>query len=225
MTALYTIKRDGQGSGGFLCPPGHPNHEYVLKGYYGGRVKRDADLYASIELALDPAEDIPESVREHARRIMSEANLVCSVAWVKSVYGYFRNSYSLDGADRNVSHAVIFRPGCRHVERHRPCKAGPDDGVHTGANVPGWHKWDPAIIPPAEHHLGYLCVKSYFPEHTPILDLIESGSPRGYGSYPCLKCDQRVQYEARYDAHVVYPRGVECPKGGRHEIAAEGPAK
>src|SRR6185437_11957576 len=168
----YRISRDG-GSGSFMCPPGHPNHFYSIKEGTGPN-----GFHAAFDYAFTPEgrAELPESLVKRAEVIMAEADLTCSEAWVRSVYGYFRNSYSPDGTDRNVSNAFIFRPGCRYTHRYRPCKAGPADPVHTGANVPGWHKWDPATIPPAEHHLGYLCVKSYLPEHTPILDLIESGS-------------------------------------------------
>lgn len=82
-----------------------------------------------------------------------------------------------------------------------------------------------------EHHLAALTVREYFPDHQPRLDLIADPG-NGYGSYPCVKCGQRVQYEARHDAHTtvtVTPddRGVnqwdyrtECPRGGQHEITA-----
>lgn len=71
-------------------------------------------------------------------------------------------------------------------------------------------------IPPPERHLAVLCVRAHFPEHEPRLDLIADPG-RGYGSWACTKCDQPVQYEARWDKLVVYPTGLECPKGGDHE--------
>jgi hypothetical protein len=69
---------------------------------------------------------------------------------------------------------------------------------------------------PDEWHAGYVWVRKYFPEHVLRADLIRDPG-KGYGSWPCVKCDQRVQYEARYDAHVVYPNGATCTDGGRHE--------
>lgn len=82
---------------------------------------------------------------------------------------------------------------------------------------------------PAERHLGFLCVREYFPDHEPRLDLIADPG-KGYGSYPCLKCDERVQYEARFDALVKvttrlsgsgitqWSYAVECFDGSAHVI-------
>jgi len=82
---------------------------------------------------------------------------------------------------------------------------------------------------PPERHLGYLTVKEYFPTHEPRTDLIADPG-KGYGAYPCVKCGQTVQYEARYDAHVtvstrvaagcgtVWEYGKDCPQGGAHSV-------
>lgn len=83
---------------------------------------------------------------------------------------------------------------------------------------------------PPEHHLAVLTIREYFPDHQPRLDLIANPG-NGYGAWPCTKCGQRVQYEARYDAHAAvntrqdgtgmthWSYGVDCPNGGQHEIA------
>ena len=76
---------------------------------------------------------------------------------------------------------------------------------------------------PPEHHLGYLCVREYFPDHQPRLNLIADPG-HGYGAGTCSKCGQRVQYEARHDALCVVTSGArwrydpDCPRGGQHEI-------
>lgn len=70
-------------------------------------------------------------------------------------------------------------------------------------------------VPPPEHHLGYLMVKSYFPDAEPNLALIERSD--GYGSRPCLKCGTTLQYEARVDAYAEPISGKrDCPEGGVH---------
>jgi len=232
---LYVIKRDGQGSGGFLCPPGHPNHFYAVEGYWGGRVKpvTGPDLIAGLDyLITNEDSDVPADVQARAQRIMDSAELTCSEAWVRNVYGYFRNSYSPDGEDRNVSHAVSTgKLHCRcgeefwngkglaaHLSRHQTAFTA--FGVSVPV-APGHGQVYPPL-PPAEHHLGYLCVREYFPEHTPRLDLIADPG-QGYGSYPCLKCGKRVQYEARVDGFAEVIPGarwryvIECPAGGQHE--------
>ncbi len=223
MSTLYTISRDGQGMGGFMSPPGHPDLFYVVKGYYGGRRKAEADLYAGLSYLLDPEnDDVPDSVRARAQAIMDGAQLVCSERWVRSVYGYFRSSYApLDGS-RNVSDAVSA------TKVH--CVCGFESWTMKGLEYhlrqmgDAHHQVFPPL--PPERHLGYLKVHDYFPEHTPRLDLIEDPG-HGYGSYPCAKCEQLVQYEARYDALCVVSPGTtwrynpNCPKGGQHLLAGE----
>src|SRR6266567_5292873 len=184
---VYRIRRDGQGMGGFLCPPGHPNLEYVLEGFYGRSQESKPsiaarmrgcgpDLIGSIESALDD-KYIPSGIRDQARRIIDGAKTTCSPDWVAMVYGYFRNSYSPDGTEQNVS--VAIHPGAAET------------------------------VPPATHHLGYLTVRSHFPDHEPDLDLI-AGKGTLYGTKACVYCDSPVQYEARWDRWVIYPHGREC---------------
>jgi len=107
---LYIIKYDNHGSGGFLCPPGHPAHAYSVEGYWGGVVKpvSGPDLIAGLDYLLSSEDrDVPAHLKARARQIMDSAVLVPSEAWIQNVYGYFKNSYSPDGADRNVSHAIM----------------------------------------------------------------------------------------------------------------------
>lgn len=79
-----------------------------------------------------------------------------------------------------------------------------------------------------KRHLAVLCIREYFPDHEPRLDLI--GDPgQGYGAHPCTKCGTRVQYEARLDkmaevstrmvgAMTHWTRNPLCPEGGDHEV-------
>lgn len=62
---------------------------------------------------------------------------------------------------------------------------------------------------PDDWHAGAVAVRRYFPEHVTRADLIRDPG-RGYGSYPCVHCGERVQYEARVDALVIYPGTVAC---------------
>jgi hypothetical protein len=246
ITEIHRIVRDGQGQGGFLAPPGHPDHFYVVRSYYARpgatRIsissRREADGYSSLSSVLENEYgQYPESAVRSAQRIMDAAELTCSEAWVRSVYGYFRNSYSPDGEDRNVSRAIsasgyhcacgeqsyskgivqlhvnwalthMLRLRSRYTRKVSDFPAGPH------------HLVTPEF--PPEHHLGYLCVKSYFPDHAARLDLIADPG-QGYGSYPCVKCGTAVQYEAREDAYAEVLPGMrwrvstECPAGGTHE--------
>lgn len=82
---------------------------------------------------------------------------------------------------------------------------------------------------PDEWHAAAVYVRKWFPDHEPRTDLIDNPG-KGYGSYPCVKCGQRVQYEARFDALAIVstsmrPGGgtdwsyvTDCPEGGAHEV-------
>lgn len=233
---LYVIRRDGHGSGGFLCPPGHPAHFYCVEGYWGGRRKPSGpDLMAGLDyLIRDEYGDIPDSVKARAQKIMDSAKLTCSEAYVRNVYGYFRNSYSPDGTDKNVSHAISagkIRCACgqeswrraglaAHLEKHASAFTAFGVAVRS---TPG-HGELPPLQLPATHHLGYLCVQEYFPDHEPRLDLIADPG-NGYGAHDCAKCGTRVQYEARHDAWCEVKTSPwrwlpDCPAGGKHEVPA-----
>lgn len=76
-------------------------------------------------------------------------------------------------------------------------------------------------------HLAVLCIRKYFPDHEPRLDLIDH-APAKARAGKCTRCGERVQYEAKFDkfakvttrmdgtgmTHWTY--GTDCPKGGDH---------
>lgn len=74
---------------------------------------------------------------------------------------------------------------------------------------------------PAERHLGFLLIKTWFPNAVPRADLIESGGQ--YGTEKCVHCGERIQYEAKYDGWTVFGQsGLGCPTApedtnGNHE--------
>ena len=90
---------------------------------------------------------------------------------------------------------------------------------------------NPVPIEPIDpnRHLAVLCVREYFPDHEPRLDLIVNPG-KGYGSCPCTKCGETVQYEAKFDkltkvtTRIIPGEGTkwtyqtECPEGGDHTI-------
>jgi hypothetical protein len=215
---IALIKSDS-GSGGFLCPPGHPAHEYAVKGW-GSKASatrgNSPSLIAGIDyLFQNEYGDVSPELQAQARKIMDEAELACSESWVRSVYGYFRGSYSPDGTDRNVSNAVHPATACECGYQRWSAKALE---IHLSESY-GHRAME---LPPADHHLGYLTVRKYFPGHQPRTDLIEDPG-KGYGSYPCSKCGQQVQYEARKDAWCVvkvtpWSWNPDCPEGGQHEV-------
>jgi len=244
---VFRIVRTGQGMGGFLCPPGHPNHVYEVRGYWprNGRAVNvgtrnrgnGADSYGSLDSVLGSERGMyPDAVVAQAQRIMDRAELTCSEDWVRSVYGYFRNSYSPDGVNRNVSDAVStsgytcacgehsYSRGVLQLHINQVLKAMlrlRKRWTRALETAPAGPHHLVTLTPPPEHHLGYLLVREYFPDHKPRLDLI-AGTGSGYGSRECAKCGKQVQYEAREDAWCEVLPGArwrvsaDCPEGGRH---------
>lgn len=190
---VYRIHKDGQGSGGFLCPPGHPNHQYVVHGYYprGNGVpnparRREADLIAGLDLLVtNEYGDVPGDLQRRAAEILANAPLVCSEAWMRNVYGYFRNSYAPADGSRNVA-----------------------DAVRSG---------------PPERHLGYLMVREFFPEHQPRTDLIEdAGKGYGaYPCTKCgtkVQYEARKDSWCQVISGQRWRYIADCPQGGKHEV-------
>lgn len=189
----YRIAKDS-GTGGFMCPPGHWNHTYSLNEYSSpqGRVVQGISV---IECALAEDAEVAPAIVATVQRIMANATLVESEAWVRNVYGYFKSMYAPESGDRNVSKAISDR---------------------TNA------------LPP-ERHLATLYIREYFPDHKPRVDLILDPG-KGFGNWPCDKCGNRVQYEAKFDAYAIvstdiapgqgvhWQYGTECPEGGKHTV-------
>jgi hypothetical protein len=235
VNAIYQFRtgKDG-GSGSFLCPPGHPALAYSIYGFHSsGKGKPNTsrqsgpDTIMSIEsLAEDEGGYYPAGVVARARRILAEAQENPSELWIRNVYGYFKNSYSPDGTDRNVSNALsASKLHCACGEEFWNVR-GLDYHIDHSGGTSGSHHQVPGPEYPDEHHLGYLCVKSYFPDHQVRTDLIESGG--NYGAGPCVKCGDNVQYEARHDAYCVvktspWSYNPDCPQGGRHTIEGMNP--
>lgn len=193
MTRFWRIETY-QGSGGFLCPPGHHNHTHSAWEYPNTRSKREISI-TGIEYLLTSEADASENIQRRVREIIAEHPMKCSELWVQTVYGYFRSMYVPESGSRNAATLVQ----------------------------------DPSRGP--ENHAAVACIREYFPDHQPRLSLIENPG-RGYGSWPCDKCGERVQYEAKFDAWtVVMTRSVPregtvwnyatlCSKdSGAHEVA------
>ena len=218
-------RRDG-GSGSFLCPPGHPALTHTLEGFHSSgpgapRVTRASgpDYIGGIGQHAGELEDyIPAGIRRQADRLHANAVLVCSPDWVASVYGYFRNSYSPDGTDRNVSASVIFKPGTCQGCGRREDAAGHKLHAPLGRGETR-HAFTAAARPAPEWHLGYLHVRSWFPGHAPDLELI-AGRGILYGQRTCIHCGQNCQYEAQIDGWAPFGQHAPCTGSpdGRHAI-------
>lgn len=100
------------GTGGFLCPPGHPAHTYsVIQGPV-----RNPRVVESVEAAInDP--DVPGDIKSRVRSIMSRAVLIESEHWLRMVYGYFRSMYVPESGSRNASDLIVDTSGQLPAER------------------------------------------------------------------------------------------------------------
>jgi hypothetical protein len=292
------------GSGSLLCPPGHPRHHYSLYGYASPQYRNELSI-GSIDSALDPDSDASDAIKRQVQKIMDQAQLVPSEMWIKSVYGYFRNSYAPEDKDRNLSRSITHNPAEIAVDAarkalaahyaadyrtsandnyrdgsERPMRAArrgyevtakrdgsevfvytlADDGSRYGnldvladhadalvangftdvriedpQNTPTSfdpervRATNPVPVEPInpERHLAVLCIREYFPDHEIRHDLIADPG-NGYGSWPCMKCGERVQYDAKTDKlavvttrtvpgeGTVWSRVTECSAGGDH---------
>lgn len=198
--------------GDFLCPPGHPNHFYELRGARRGQLMKNPHTISSVESAAseESAEYLPTEIVRQARHLLRSAQLVRSELWERYVYSYFRNSYSADGINRNADRLLIVGMAW-HVDKGSRYSSLNRSDEKLRAD-------DPRVIP--EHHAAYLLVKSYFPEADPRLDLIADASG-GYGQKTCAKCGKSLQYEAKVDAFAeAITARLDCPNGGMHSIEA-----
>lgn len=113
----FRFKRDARHAmGGFLMPPGHPNHEYYVAEYVSPRGRRELGTYALA--SVTDSEWIPAPVRARAQRILDGAELRCSELWVRNVYGYFRDMYLPESGSTNASDLVSDRANQLPAESH-----------------------------------------------------------------------------------------------------------
>lgn len=107
---------------------------------------------------------------------------------------------------------VCSEPWLRHVYLYFRSMYAPESGSRRVDQA----ITDRANTLPPERHLGFLTVREFFPDHEVRLDLITPGDIKGYGSYPCVHCKKRVQYEARIDGYQPFSGDKACTGGNIH---------
>jgi hypothetical protein len=123
------------------------------------------------------APDAPEHIKNRARDLLAAHPGEPSEEWVQSVYAYFRNCYSPDGVDRNVSRCLILkgeRPPVDLSKAYAPAR-----------------------------HLAYLFVRQFVPDHRPRVDLIEAPPEWGEPRKPTPVFDHSNITRARYLAGEI----------------------
>lgn len=133
-----------EGMGGYLNPPGHPEHTYSIQGFRGGHEVRGI----SLREALD--DEYAGSIRGAAKNLLNKWSKGRPAAppeeWVKQVYIYFQHCYSKNGTNRSETDCITYGKFWGNAEQEKD--ANP------------------------YFHLGFLFVNEFFPAHGPRLDLI-----------------------------------------------------
>lgn len=185
-----------------------------------------ADTYTNNDLFADNP-----NYRDGSRRPMRAARRGYEVTATRDGSEVFVYALGDDGTRYGVLHLLedhaetLTDNGFADVRIEPPQD---QDGVFIPERV---RATNPVKIDPIDpnRHLAVLCIREYFLDHEPRLDLIADPG-RGYGSYPCTKCGERVQYEAKFDKLTkvntrIKPYGgtewtyeTECPKGDDHTV-------
>jgi hypothetical protein len=113
----YRINRDGWGMGGFLCPPGHWNHFYVLEEYTSPRGRKVIGSF-QLEYVFDVAAHADSGIKTQALRIMTDAPLADSDLWERYVYGYYRNMYLPEDGSLRADDLIRDSEHSLPAERH-----------------------------------------------------------------------------------------------------------
>lgn len=107
----FEIVREGMG--GFLNPPNDAEHTFSLVAKRRGREIAAYSLREALK-----ANEVPEDVKERIRALLDEHKPVFTEEWEHSVYNYFRNCYSPDGINRNVSDCIVDPENRQPKEHH-----------------------------------------------------------------------------------------------------------
>lgn len=144
---LYVLVNGGQG--GFLNPPGDMEHiAHIAMSQYGA-IGPNSDTI-SLRGALESwATYIPQEVKDAVTKLLNEnPGNPKDEAWIRTVYNYFHDCYSLDGIDRDASKCEVIN------EAKQPL-------LYASLSFEN-----------RARHLGYLYVKQFDPEHYPRMSLI-----------------------------------------------------
>jgi hypothetical protein len=138
-----------EGMGGFLNPPGHPEHKYSVKWGMGRTQGRDV---GSMSLSYaTTVEWLDETTKEKAKALLheweTEQRHVIDRDWVQQVLGYFSNCY------RN--------PRLEGEEAWEPSNCL----ITSSRRL--------AIMDYVDEHLGVHFIRKFYPDFTPTFDDFE----------------------------------------------------
>lgn len=192
------------GAGGFLCPPGHPNHTQHLEGKESPR-HRNLMFSGSLDHALTDEFDGSDFTRDQVRKIMDAATLVESELWIRSVYGYFRTAYAPEDGSRNVSKAVYHDPAEIAVNevKGRLAKGYADPDYVSTLPLGEENYRDGSRRPLRAARRGFEVTAARDGSTVYVYALADDGSR--YGSLDVLEAHREVLEEAGYTDAAVQP--------------------
>lgn len=120
------------GMGGFLNPPGHAEHNWSIG---------DGNGSASLTYALTQPW-VSDELKRAIRALLLTNPGTFTPEWEANCYAYFRNCYSPDGVQRNVSGLMSNGPpeyhaAYLHIKKFFPVYA---PNLELIANPPKWGK-------------------------------------------------------------------------------------
>lgn len=134
------------GMGGFLNPPGHPEHDWSIETDLRRRPENRGSMSLS---AAVTAEYLDDATRADAKRMLDvwTANRMPLEsqevqAWIRQVLGYFKGCYRNPEASAEQWHA-----GKLIIDRERNPMDAPE--AHAGVNL--IRRYYPEYVPTAEH--------------------------------------------------------------------------
>ncbi|WP_422661608.1 hypothetical protein ACK8P5_26155 (plasmid) [Paenibacillus sp. EC2-1] len=107
MMRTYKVVRSGLG--GMLNPPGHAEHNFSVSDGYGSRM--------ALTSALND-DRIPDEFKDQVRLLLLMHEGTFTEEWEHTCYNYFRNCYSPDGVNRDVSCCLIDRSNKAPADHH-----------------------------------------------------------------------------------------------------------
>lgn len=99
----WRVRRKALGMGGFLCPPGHPDHTHAVRNNRSGAMMSVTDAATH--------RGLPRDVREAAQKLLDAAELRCSPLWVRFIYGWQRGMWTPTGTMWESTKELTTRVG------------------------------------------------------------------------------------------------------------------
>ena len=146
MTEKGKIVRHG--TGGFLCPPGHPMHDHCIETNLRRRPENRGGMSLEAAVTCEWLDDATQAAARTVLAIWERTKLPLTdktvVDWIRQVLGYFK--------------------GCYNFRFNSEDKTWDEAGWHAG-NLTIDSDLDP--MDHLDHHAGVRCIRKYYPDYQP----------------------------------------------------------